>query len=110
MVENSAKMGDYLYDQLQRLYEHSTVGDVRGGLGLMAAIEIVKDRETKEIFPKDAKLSPKVTRLMREHHVLGGLGRAGEIAIAPPLCITQDEVDDLVDRLDSVITKMESDL
>ncbi|MDP6560680.1 MAG: hypothetical protein QF619_11290, partial [Candidatus Binatia bacterium] len=38
MVENSAKMGSYLYDQLQKLYEHSIVGDVRGGLGLMTAI------------------------------------------------------------------------
>jgi adenosylmethionine-8-amino-7-oxononanoate aminotransferase len=110
MVENSAKMGDYLYEQLQRLYEHSTVGDVRGGLGLMAAVELVKDRETKEIFPKDANLGPKVTRIMREHRVLGSLGRAGEIAIAPPLSITQDEVDELVDRIDSVITKLEADL
>ena len=76
----------------------------------MAAVELVKDRETKEIFPKDANLGPKVTRIMREHRVLGGLGRAGEIAIAPPLSITQDEVDELVDRIDSVITKLEADL
>jgi adenosylmethionine-8-amino-7-oxononanoate aminotransferase len=110
MVENSAKMGDYLYDQLQKLYEHSIVGDVRGGLGLMGAIEIVKDRGTKEVFPKESKLAPKVTRIMRECGVLGNLGRAGEIAIAPPLCITQDEVDELVDRIDSVITKIEADL
>ena len=110
MVENSAKMGSYLYDQLQKLYEHSIVGDVRGGLGLMTAIEIVKDRGSKEVFPKEAKLAPKITRLMREHHVLGGLGRAGEIAICPPLCITQDEVDELVERIDSVLSKVESDL
>tara|TARA_Y100001960_G_scaffold21637_2_gene18928 strand:- start:1548 stop:2918 length:1371 start_codon:yes stop_codon:yes gene_type:complete len=110
MVENSAKMGTYLYDQLQKLYEHSIVGNVRGGLGLMGAIEIVKDRVTKEIFPKESKLAAKVTRIMRQHHVLGNLGRAGEIAIAPPLCITKDEVDDLVDRLDSVITNIEEDI
>ena len=110
MVENSAKMGNYLYDQLQKLYEHSIVGNVRGGLGLMGAIEIVKNRKTKEIFPKEAKLAEKVTRLMRQHHVLGNLGRAGEIAIAPPLCITKVEVDDLVARLDSVITQIETDI
>ena len=110
MVDNSAKMGNYLYDQLQKLYEHSIVGNVRGGLGLMGAIEIVKNWKTKEIFPKEAKLAEKVTRLMRQHHVLGNLGRAGEIAIAPPLCITKNEVDDLVDRLDSVITKIEADI
>ena len=35
MVENSADMGDYLYEQLQTLYEHRLVGDVRGGNGLV---------------------------------------------------------------------------
>ena len=55
MVENSAEMGDYLYERLQVLYEHSIVGDVRGGLGLLAAVEIVKDRDTKEKFPKEAQ-------------------------------------------------------
>ena len=110
IVENSANMGDYLYERLQPLYEHSIVGDVRGGMGLQAAVELVKDRETKEPFPAEAKLEPTVRRLMREHLMLGSIGRSGEIGIAPPLCITKDEVDELVKRLESVITELESTL
>ncbi|MCH7786001.1 MAG: aspartate aminotransferase family protein, partial [Chloroflexi bacterium] len=106
MVENSAKMGDYLYEQLQTLYEHRIVGDVRGGMGLLAAVEIVKDRDTREKFPKEAELAKKINPLMDKH---GLLGRAGDvIALSPPLCITKDEVDHLVQQLDQVIGEVES--
>lgn len=108
MVENSAKMGDYLYEQLQTLYEHRIVGDVRGGMGLLAAVEIVKDRDTKEKFPKDAELGKKFSAAMNRY---GLLGRAGDvISMAPPLCITKDEVDFLVKQVDAAITEVENTL
>jgi adenosylmethionine-8-amino-7-oxononanoate aminotransferase len=106
MVENSAAMGDYLYERLQTLYEHHIVGDVRGGMGLLAAVEIVKDRDTKEKFPKEMKLGDKVSRFLSYNHILG---RGGDvIPISPPLCITKDEVDQLVSRLDDALTKVEA--
>jgi adenosylmethionine-8-amino-7-oxononanoate aminotransferase len=105
MVENCAAMGDYLYEQLQTLYEHRIVGDVRGGMGLLAAVELVKDRDTREKFPKEAELSKKINPLMAKH---GLMGRAGDvISLAPPLCITRDEVDHLVTSVESVITELE---
>lgn len=108
MVENSAEMGTYLYEQLQTLYEHPIVGDIRGGMGLLAAVELVKDRDTKEKFPKEAKLGDKLGKIMNER---GLLGRAGDIiSISPPLCITKDEVDWLVQQLDEGIAEVESQL
>ena len=108
MVQNSAEMGDYLYERLQTLYEHSIVGDVRGGMGLLAAVEIVKDRDTKEKFPKEAGLSDKLTHHFNENRIMG---RGQDvIPISPPLCITRDEVDQLVSRLDDAIGKTESEL
>ena len=108
MVENSAEMGDYLYEQLQRLYEHSVVGDVRGGMGLLAAVEIVKDRETKEKFPKEAELGKKLSAIMDKR---GLLGRFGDVmSFAPPLCITKDEVDWLVQNVDDGLTELEKTL
>jgi adenosylmethionine-8-amino-7-oxononanoate aminotransferase len=105
MVENSAEMGTYLYEQMQTLYEHRIVGDVRGGLGLLAAVELVKDRDTKEKFPKDAELTKKLTPLMNKH---GLLGRATDvISMSPPICITKDEVDHLVNAVDGVISDAE---
>jgi adenosylmethionine-8-amino-7-oxononanoate aminotransferase len=108
MVENSARMGDYLYEQLQTLYEHPIVGDVRGGKGLLAAVEIVKDRDTREKFPKEAELGKKFGAAIDRQ---GLLGRAGDVlSMAPPLCITKDEVDFLVKRVDDAITEVESAL
>ena len=108
MVENSAEMGAYMYEQLQTLYEHPIVGDVRGGMGLLCAVELVKDRDTKESFPAEAKLADKIAPLMNEHNLLGRPGNS--IYLAPPLCITRDEVDHVVSQVDSVITKLEAQL
>ena len=106
MVENSARMGEYLYDQLQTLYEHRIVGDVRGGMGLIAAVELVKDRDTKEKFPKEAGLAKKLEPIMNRHRLLG---RAADVmAFAPPLCITKDEVDHLVNEVGAAIGELES--
>ncbi len=108
MVENSAEMGEYLYEQLQRLYEHSIVGDVRGGMGLLAAVEVVKDRETKEKFPKEADLAKNLSAIMDKR---GLLGRFGDVmSFAPPLCITKDEVDWLVQNVDDGLTELEKTL
>ena len=108
LVENAAQMGDYLLEQLQTLYEHPIVGDVRGGKGLLCAVELVKDRETKERFPADAKLGSRMGLLMREHNLLGRWGDV--ISLCPPLTITKDEVDHLVDAIGSIIGQLENDL
>jgi adenosylmethionine-8-amino-7-oxononanoate aminotransferase len=104
MIENSAQMGNYLYERLQGLRSHAIVGDVRGGMGLFCALEIVKDKDTRERFPKSAKLGAKALKAMRRHRMLG---RAGDvIPIAPPLCITRDEVDHAIDQLDEVLSEI----
>jgi len=108
MAGNSARMGEYLYERLQALRAHAIVGDIRGGKGLLCAIEIVRDRETRQRFPKAAKLEPRAVRLMRRHRMLG---RAGDIIpVAPPLCITRDEVDEAVERLDRVLGELAAEL
>lgn len=108
MIENSARMGEYLLEAMQRLREYPIVGDVRGGMGLLCAIEIVKDRQSKQRFPKSAKLSQKATRAMRRHNMLG---RAGDvIPVAPPLCITTEEADHAVAQLDRVLSDLTADL
>ena len=108
VVENSAEMGDYLYEQLQTLYEHPIVGDVRGGMGLLAAVELVQDRDTKEKFPAEAQLAPKLTAIMEKN---GLLGRAGDIiSLSPPLTITKDEVDFVVKALDDTLEEVRGQL
>jgi adenosylmethionine-8-amino-7-oxononanoate aminotransferase len=108
LVENSAEMGTYMYGQLQTLNEHQIVGDVRGGKGLLCAVELVKDRDTKESFPKEAELDAKALKLMNEHRLLGRAGNV--ISFAPPLSITKNEVDWVVKQVDEIITDLEKQL
>ena len=108
VVENSAEMGDYLYEQLQTLYEHPIVGDVRGGMGLLAAVELVQDRDTKEKFPEEVQLAKKLTPLMEKNGLLGRF--ADVISIAPPLTITKDEVDFTVRAIDNSLEELQGEL
>ena len=106
IVDNAATMGSYMYEQLQPLYDHKIVGDIRGGKGLLSAVELVKDRESKEKFDTEFKLYDKLTAILQKHMILG---RAGDtIPIAPPLCITKNEIDHFVSQLDSALTEIET--
>jgi len=95
-------MGAYLQDGLRTLLRHSVVGDVRGK-GLLQAVELVKDRSTKE--PVDAPVVTAVVEFCRDNRVIVGRGagawRSGNvIVLSPPLVITRGECDRLVDTLD----------
>ena len=108
LVENSATMGKYLLDGLEELKEkHAIIGDVRG-LGLMCGAEIVKDRETKEYFPTEADLGTRLTQGFSEN---GLILRGGDVMnIAPPLCVTAGEVDEIISGMDRVIGQVAHEL
>jgi adenosylmethionine-8-amino-7-oxononanoate aminotransferase len=80
---------------LSRLAGHPNVGDIRQK-GLMAGIEIVADRKTKERFPPEVRLGQKMIRKAREKGIL--LRPLGDvIVLMPPLSSTESEVEGLVD-------------
>ena len=103
LVENSARMGKYILDKLQPLYEHPTVGDIRG-IGLLLTIDLVKDKKTKESFPQEEASLMAGIVLKRGLRV-----NAGEhLIIAPPLIITQDDADEIIDIVEKSITEWEA--
>ena len=75
------------------------------GMALLTAVELVKDRDTREKFPKEAELPKKINPLMAKHGLMGRVGDA--ILLAPPLCITRDEIDYLVTSVNAVLTELE---
>lgn len=108
LVRNAARMGSYLFHRLRELQRYDIVGQVRGGLGLIGAVELVADRETRRPFPAQARLKQRATLLMERH---GLLGRGGDVVfVAPPLCVTSGEIDYLVSQLDAVIAQLQADL
>jgi adenosylmethionine-8-amino-7-oxononanoate aminotransferase len=108
LVENARRMGAYLHARAKEVVRHPIVGQVRGGLGLMCAIELVSDRATREPFPPEAGLKRAAQALMDRH---GLLGRAGDVVfLAPSLCVTREDVDELVDRVDAVLEGLDRHL
>jgi adenosylmethionine-8-amino-7-oxononanoate aminotransferase len=109
LVGNSRRMGTYLYEKLQDLFSHKIVGDVRGGLGLLAAVELVSDRESKKPFPVDAGLAKKLPKMLLDRKMVSF--RAGDvISLCPPLSINEDEIDFIVDAIDGALDDLEAEL
>ena len=106
LVENSAKVGDYLGEQLKEMQSrHRIVSSVRG-VGLMRVIDMKKDPASGAEFTPDDDLSHLVPKFLRDH---GLLSRGGaSIQVAPPLVINREEVDELVDALDQTVSDIEA--
>ena len=108
LVENSRVMGSHLYDLAQELYRYRIVGQVRGGFGLMCAVELVRDLETCEPFAQDLKLGQQSQILMEKQGLLGQGGNV--LVLAPPLSVSADEVHILLERMDTVIGALDAQL
>jgi putrescine aminotransferase len=101
LVENSAKMGGVLFDALKdAVGDHPHAGDIRGGKGLLAAVEFVEDRPAKRNFSGDRKVAARLQAEMKERGVITRTRPAGgedpapgdEVLFAPPLVITEREI------------------
>ena len=109
LIERSRKMGTYLLERLEELKErHPSVGDVRG-LGLFCAVELVKNKETREPFntledkmARKPLIADSVTQsLMKDGvFVFGGLNL---LIVAPPLIVEQSDVDFGIRALDKAL-------
>jgi taurine--2-oxoglutarate transaminase len=99
LIENAVAMGKYINTRVEELKKkHPSIGDWRNR-GLLGCLELVKNRTTKEpMAPFNAKpdemvVMNKVAAKIRELGMYTFV-RWGLIFIAPPLCITKEEVDE----------------
>jgi putrescine aminotransferase len=108
LVQNSEVVGEYVGEQLRELKSrHKIVSDTRG-IGLMYTVELQRNPEANEDFADDDGVNQIMPRLLAEQ---GLLARAGtSIAVAPPLVINREQVDELVDMLDGAIGNLEQEL
>lgn len=97
VFEHAAKMGEYLQEKLQSFQNHPMVGEVRGK-GLIAAIELVTDKKTAGEFPNGSGANV----MLKESQDRGLIARAvaaNSLALCPPMIITEEQIDDMVERL-----------
>lgn len=102
--QNAKVVGGHLKERLLELQEkHALIGEVRG-MGLMLGLELVRDRQSKE--PANTEAAAVMER-MKDHGVLVGKGGlyGNTLRIKPPMCLTKDDADYLVDCLDLVLTE-----
>lgn len=102
-------IGPYLQKRWRELTDHPLVGEVRG-LGLIGALELVKDKASRERYPGNGK----VGGLCRDACTANGLvmrATGDTMLISPPLVITHEQVDELIEKarkaLDDTLTAIE---
>lgn len=98
LVGNAKAVGAYFNKALEdALGSHAHVGDIRGE-GMLAAIEFVEDREKRTFFDPSRKIGPAMSSALLEQGVIARAMPQGDIlGFAPPLCLTRDEADIIVD-------------
>lgn len=105
LVARAAAMGERLHQKLAALRDVPGVGDVRG-LGLLAGVELVADRDTKAPFARSLQVAEKLVAACLDEGLVvwPNVGHAdgvnGDLVmLAPPFIVSDDELDIIVARL-----------
>ncbi len=97
LLENGRKAGKRLMAGLQSLADHPLVGDVRGR-GMLAAIELVVDKENKTPLPAAADPARRIFDRAWDNGLVIRAFANGVLGYAPPLCCTDDDIDAIIER------------
>ena len=110
LVENSKVMGEYLFEQLKSLYKYNIIGEIRGGMGLNSAIELVQDRESGKRFvgKEIGLLFGLLKRRLMEAGLFGLF--VNPIPVIPSLIVNKEDIDEMVSRFDTAVSKVQTDL
>lgn len=113
ILDNVAEVGEVLGQCLEQLKEkHPSVGDVRY-IGLFSAIELVKDKETKEAlvpYGKDPEgIMGKIIGMLKEKKFMT-YSHENMIIVAPPLIITKEQLTEEMEKMDQVLTVVDQEL
>jgi adenosylmethionine-8-amino-7-oxononanoate aminotransferase len=93
LTERADTLGASMLKKLKTLESLDGVGNVRG-LGMMAAVEVVADKVTKQYFPPEVGLTQKLTDALLDRGLYTRV--AMDFCIAPPLVTTDAQIDRLV--------------
>jgi len=99
VITNAAARGTQLFEGALALKEkHNIIGDVRGGHGLMTALELVSDRSTKA--PVDKALPVQLQEAVHNNGVMVRVS-GPNLILSPPLILTEDDASQILSALDT---------
>lgn len=105
LVERAAEKGETLLRNLtEALSGHPQVGEVRGK-GLMAGVEIVRDRATRELFPPEEKVGPRLLAAVDRRGVFSRV-RGDVFVCAPPVCSTPEDLDRIAEAVSGAVREV----
>jgi len=99
MLGHVQAIAPHFAKRLAKLGEHPMVGQARGR-GLLGAIELVADKETKEPFPPGHKAAPTLYNHVAEHGVLCRALPGDALGICPPMIVTESDLDEIFDAIE----------
>ena len=109
LVDNAAEVGAYFKEQIEDMVgDHPSILDVRG-VGLLLAVELARDRVTREPFAPEDRVVDRLNESFRRHGLILRIG-SPVINMGPPLCTTTADVDEIVHALDLSLWRLEGDL
>jgi len=116
LIEKCREMGNILHTELKSLSGHELVGDIRGK-GLLAGIEIVADKATRQPFPREWKIAEKIAAeaLARGLVVWTNAGHVDGVAgdlilLAPAFIIQAEQIQTMVALLDDAMDGVAVDI
>lgn len=113
LIARSRRLGAELLRSLQELQRrHAVIGEVRGGHGLYAVIELVRDRQSREMLSPWPDMHPALKRLLQAALDAGVslAARGNLILVAPPLVIAEQELADALSLLDRLLGELAATL
>lgn len=112
LIARSRRLGALMLARLRQMQErHAVIGEVRGGHGLFAVIELVRDRGTREPLAPWPQ-TPPALRTMLDRALAAGVSYAARgnlLLLAPPLVISEQELAQGLDLLDRLLANLERD-
>lgn len=104
LIENNTLVGNYLRAGLtERLENHANVGDIRG-VGMLAAIEFVKQKDGRKFFDASAGVGAKISAALASKGVIARAMPQGDIlGFAPPFCLTKAEADIVITETEKAV-------
>lgn len=108
LVANAAETGEVLQSALRDMADHPLIGEVRG-VGLIAGVELVADKESGRPFERLGEVGAAVYQRAHDYGLIVR-GIQDTIAFCPPLIITPIEVKDMVSRFDKALNDIHKQL
>ena len=104
LLDNVKLMEPYFFERLSEFNDYDHIGETRG-IGLMAALEMVKNKDTKEPFEGHLNMGDKVANLSIDNGLIcRPLGPA--IVLCPQFIITKNQIDEIFDSLHKTIKQV----